>query len=137
LQRSVEVFNLADFLKQTGKTNATNIEATVDEAQKIVIETLSDLNQDDLPEERPSFRFHPGANLLVVIGPPETLEVVRKVLTALPGVNTAAATPAPAAPTASRLHAEQQAREAFMRRYGLTPPAAPPSEGSGVANPSP
>ena len=48
----------------------------------------------------PKYLFHKGANLLVVIGTPQAVEIARKVLDALPGSipNPTSSTPVPAAP---------------------------------------
>jgi hypothetical protein len=50
----------------------------------------------------PSIRFHPGANLVIVIGEPDAVAVAAKVIGALPGAKRSVATDAPGSDDPSR-----------------------------------
>ena len=127
-RRMVEVFNLSGYLEQLGKRDEKDIAASLEKIKMIVGETLNQVMQGNAQaSDQPSFQFHPGANLFIVIGPPQAIEVTRKVVNALPGVAGARAYPPPAANPA--------ADEAFKRRYGLMPPAGVPGP-AGVQPPA-
>lgn len=85
-KRSVEVFNLAAYLqheKDGGKWKS-EAQASIKEIEEIILNTLVRLKQDNWsPDEEPSYQFHSGANLLIVIGRQDALEVARKVVSAL------------------------------------------------------
>jgi len=87
--RRVEVFNVSGYLQhQVGPrgTGGKAVEASLDEVKQIIVQTLSDLKQGQLsPEEQPSFQFHSGANMFIVIGTDQALDVAGKVVNALPG----------------------------------------------------
>jgi len=87
--RRVEVFNVSGYLQhQVGPrgTGGKAVEASLDEVKQIIVQTLSDLKQGQLsPEEQPSFQFHSGANMFIVIGTDQALDVAGKVGNALPG----------------------------------------------------
>jgi hypothetical protein len=96
-------------------------EAAIPLVQSIVAETLSELTPE-AQAEAPSFKFHPGASLLVVIGSPEAIDVASKILTALPGVTHSAQSHAalanPAGEQEAALEASRAAVEGTARRYG-------------------
>ena len=56
--------------------------ARLNEIEQLVHETLHDL----AIKETPSFRFHPSASLLIVIGSDEVIAVVQKIVTAMCGI---------------------------------------------------
>jgi hypothetical protein len=62
---------------QPGKTNVNELLAQI---TQVVQDTLRTLNPDEKP---PEFKFHPGSNVLVVIGSEQAVDVTRKVLAAL------------------------------------------------------
>ena len=97
---------------------------SIDELTMIVGETIEMMKNETQTPERPVFRFHRGANLLVVIGPRDSVEVARKIVNALPGM----ATP----PRAESNEARNAAMDAFRKRYGLDrvpqEPAAVPQQ---------
>jgi hypothetical protein len=123
-KRLVEVFNLSGYLQQQGKRDTKDVQDNLTQIEDIVVDTLNMLNKDEsVNEAYPSFRFHPGASLLIVAGSPEAIDVARKVLTALPGLTPGLVTPnprpagLPEGVTAEQLQTE---RERFMKRYGLS-----------------
>jgi hypothetical protein len=80
-RRTVEVFNLGPYLQRKGAARDNSIK----EIEQIILATLRQMKGDDSADDAPSYQFHSGANLLIVIGQPEALEVARKVLSALEG----------------------------------------------------
>ena len=80
-RRTVEVFNLGPYLQRKGAAR----DSSINEIEQIILATLRQIKGDDSADEAPSYQFHSGANLLIVIGQPEALEVARKVLNALEG----------------------------------------------------
>lgn len=74
------------------------IDARLKEIQTSVLETLRDLTKND----KPTFRFHPNSNLLIVIGSDEAIGITGKIVSALGGTSVgdpgqAEATPEPTA----------------------------------------
>lgn len=132
-KREVEVFNLSGYIAystaQAGKQphDEAAVEGCLRTVQDIVRSTLDQVFQQD-GAGRLDYRFHAGADLLIVIGPREQIEIARKVVEALPG-QPLAGSGKPRGESAawgppSDAAAEQQ-REVFMRRYGLSPQRAP------------
>jgi hypothetical protein len=80
-RRTVEVFNLGPYLQRKGAGRDSSIK----EIEQIILATLRQMKGEDSADDAPSYQFHSGANLLIVIGQPEALEVARKVLSALEG----------------------------------------------------
>ncbi len=84
-RRRVEVFNLSDYFSSLGSGQEEETQKLVnnslDEIKKIVITTLEAMDQDH--NATISFQFHSGANLLVVIGTPDAIEVAERVVAAL------------------------------------------------------
>jgi hypothetical protein len=78
----VEVFNLTPYFQQQGEPDKKEIDENLKQIQEIILFTLDGMAVSER-EGRPNFRFHPGANLLVVIGGPQSLEITRKVIGAL------------------------------------------------------
>jgi hypothetical protein len=85
LGRQVEVFNLTDYFNSFGDTDedsrAKRVDESLQQIENIVTQTLRTVEEDLYPVI--GFQFHRGANLLVVSGSPDALEVARKVVSAL------------------------------------------------------
>ncbi len=78
-RRNVEIFNLNALLQYEKDPRAG-----IQQIERIILDTLVQLKQDNwTPDQQPSYQFHPGANLLIVIGRQDALEVARKVVLAL------------------------------------------------------
>jgi hypothetical protein len=94
----IEAFNLSGYLAsvKSGPTNSSSedrINQEIDRIQKLVLDTLQHYKaylREELktakPLKDPSLQFHSGANLLVVMGEPDVVMVVSKIIRALPGV---------------------------------------------------
>ncbi|HEY5910172.1 MAG TPA: hypothetical protein VJA21_06160 [Verrucomicrobiae bacterium] len=119
-RRMVQVFNLSGYLEHLGKRDEKDISASLEQITSIVSETLDQATQGKAEAgSQPSFKFHPGANLFIVIGSPQAIEVTEKVVNALPGVGGARGYPPQNAET-------RLMDDAFRRRYGLEPrPGSP------------
>ncbi len=85
--RQVEVFNLTGYLRRGANVGEAEIQKRVDDLQAIIVETIHSLREGAMPKasEPPRFVFHPGANLFIVIGKEEDIDVARKVVVALQG----------------------------------------------------
>jgi hypothetical protein len=90
----VEAFSLANYFAPRLKPddaagNAAKIDREIAQLESIMRETLEiyrAMCQDGNAGPSPTLRFHRGANLLILMGQPEAVEVVAKVVAALPGV---------------------------------------------------
>ncbi|MBI3850896.1 MAG: hypothetical protein HY298_11570 [Verrucomicrobia bacterium] len=96
--RTVEAFNIGPYLqwlrfewlrenqdaKQAQENREKEIAERLDELKQIVRETVQILHRGT-SVEMPSYQFHRGANLLIVTGTREAVDVARKVVNALPG----------------------------------------------------
>lgn len=87
--RTVEVFDIRGYISFVG-LGATNKEEEIheklDQLQGLIIGTLMELHQgDSKPPDQPSFNFHKGTGLFIVVGSPEAIDVTRKFVNALPG----------------------------------------------------
>jgi hypothetical protein len=123
-KRAVEVFNLKSYLQQEGCGNQEEIDKALQQLKEVIADTFAAVQDQNAAETTaPTFRFHNGANLLVVIGDQASLDVARKVLTALPGVTR----PDKATPPSGMEAMHQDAREVMRKRYGLAPGAPEPS----------
>jgi len=80
--RGVEVFNLSQYFQQLGERDKKEKDENLKVIQEIIQVTLEGMNVFE-NEGDMTFRFHPGANLLVATGGPQSLEVARKVIGAL------------------------------------------------------
>ncbi|HVU38123.1 MAG TPA: hypothetical protein VHC95_07290 [Opitutales bacterium] len=93
----VQVFNLANYLNPNGSTQPADkdVQASVQEKlaalREIILNTLSNLNPNAPSAPTVKFQFHEGANLLVVTGDEQAIDVTKKVVDALtrPTVNVA------------------------------------------------
>jgi len=140
-RRMVEVFNISGYLDRLPTQDENELNRTLEEIMGTVFETLDSLKGGDVAEnDRPHFRFHPGTRLLVVTGPPDAIEVVRKVVSALTGQPIAGDRVAfGAEPDANPMAAQEafakrleaimkrqepitKQQEAIAKRYGLRPP---------------
>lgn len=92
--RKADVFNLSPYFQQLGEPDAKEIDENIQRIRDLILKTYAELRPDTT--ELPSFQFHPGANLLVVIGQPDALDVAQKCINALqqpfaaPGMSAAA-----------------------------------------------
>jgi len=137
-ERTVEAFNLSGYIqwltsKDKAATDPDNREKAAEQSlrdvERIVMETIETLKQGNLNgQDQPRFQFHRGANLLVVIGTRETVEVVRKVVNALPG-QMESGLPAPGGYGGGGGSALNPAVDQFRERYGLSSPPAPGAPG--------
>ncbi len=144
-ERTVEAFNIGPYLqwlrekqdqKEAPDLREQEVAKSLLELEKIVTATLESLKQGGAVE-MPSFRFHRGANLLIVTGTRYAVEVARKVVNALPGqAGLAVGETSPSGPFGvSGMNPELAKRYGLhgmnpelARRYGLLPaPAAPPT----------
>jgi len=124
--RVVEAFNLDPYLQWIAGKNSGNNQNkdqvsryVLGDLQKMIENTIATLKQGESGgADQPTFQFHPGANVLVVIGTQESVNVARKLIKALPGEGFIE-TSAQASPDASDAESRAKAQEDFMRRYGL------------------
>lgn len=131
-KRSVEVFNLANYLRGNDPAKAlTDIET-------ILADTLRELDENQAGSP-PRLQFHRSAGLLIVMGSPDQISVARQIIMALPEVSSSAASPAAqGVPPTSASDAAN--REALMRRYGIVggiapQPVVPPPQPTAPAPP--
>lgn len=145
--RTVEAFNIGPYLqwlreqqdpKAAPDRREQEVAKSLDELEKIVAVTLESLKQGS-SVEMPSFRFHRGANLLIVTGTRDAVEVARKVVNALPGQGGLAVGETGASdPLGGSGMSPEFARRYGLRvppglnpelanRYGLLAPTAPPA----------
>jgi hypothetical protein len=82
-QRKVEVFNLSGYLRQSRAPE--EIDEKLQVVQEIIDATIRAFKGEDFTGERPAYRFYPDAQIFIVIGRPDEIEVARKVINALPG----------------------------------------------------
>lgn len=83
----VEVFNLGGYLQGKGQDSA-QVSLALEELRLILSESLRQVRESSGlggPEVAPSIRFHERANLLVLVGTAEQVDVARKIILALPG----------------------------------------------------
>src|SRR5262249_55227645 len=120
-ERFVEAFNIEPYLaslrrgaplSESAQDRATREQQSIDELTMIVGETIEMMKNEGQAPERPAFRFHRGASLLVVIGPRESVDVASKIVNALPGMKATSQ-------RAETNPANAAAIEAFRKRYGL------------------
>jgi hypothetical protein len=156
-RRMVEVFNLSSYLdglvtrhrnevgtlppsERPKDLNAylavqrqNEVNRSLEEIRSTVFDTLDNLMEANLTaSDYPRFQFHPGTGLLIVTGPPEPIEVARKVVGALTGQPSSSGLATGGEPDANQRAA---ARERFERRYGLGPGRPAGMPGTGVPTP--
>jgi hypothetical protein len=139
-QRIVEAFNIALYLhsarpdeedptpdkpgqpgykKESKEFRDRRANERLEQLKRIILETISALHPNTA--EQPTFQFHHGANLLVLIGSREAIDVARKVVSALGGQ---AGILQPEITGSSEAGMAASEREAWMQRYGLNPNSA-------------
>ncbi len=96
-QRIIEAFNLSGHLdwlwsqqeKQSEKNREVISKQGMEQLLRILEGTIQWYGQSAQPAAKsldfPGFQFHPGANMLIVIGTEDAVEIVRRVVSALPG----------------------------------------------------
>jgi hypothetical protein len=104
----VEAFNISTYIKafntypspSNGKED--DPQKRLDQIERMVLETVKEyeimshvVNSKAKSMRSPSIKFHPGANLVIVIGEPEAVAVAAKVIGALPGALRSVASDAP------------------------------------------
>lgn len=87
-ERKIEVFNITAYLEQAGDSDDDEMLKNVEKLQEFIVRALKQLSPDD-PGPPPSFQFHQGANLLIVTGRPEAIDVARKVVNAVSATDSA------------------------------------------------
>src|SRR5438552_1379970 len=113
-QRIVEAFNIALYLhsarpddedstpdkpgqpgykRETKEFRDRRANERLDQLKMIILETISALHPNSA--EQPTFQFHYGANLLVLIGSRDAVDVARKVVNALRGQDGQVVVPSP------------------------------------------
>ena len=120
-RRIVEAFNVGPYLEflrnKTQEEGHPVLEEgqSLEEIEKIINETIKAFREQSSDADQPSFQYHPGATLLIVIGKVDSVETARKIVNALPGMD--------GGPHAVTIRTEQQraADAAFRARYGLMP----------------
>jgi len=134
--RVVEAFNIGPYLNWLRKNGGdpTQNEKALPELRTIIEETVSSLRGNQVhAADIPEVRFHRGASLLVVIGRRQSVEVARRIVSALPEMPAFGAygppTDSRVAEETRRRGAEQRglAEDAFRRRYGLAPAEGKPA----------
>jgi len=150
--RTVEAFNIDPYLrwlrekqdpKEAQDRREQEVEKRLEELMKIVAETLQSLKQGS-SVEYPKFQFHRGANLLIVTGTRDAVEVARKVVNALPGQTDFGSSGGGGGGGGGRSFGgvggpgmSPEAQEAFRQRYGLARPGAPGPAPAPAAPPAP
>ena len=88
-EQAIEVFNLSGYIQTLNTPDDKVIAQKLDELENLILRTLMRLGQRQKGEyssvQDPEFKFHPGTGLLIVMGPPDAIEVTRKIVNALPG----------------------------------------------------
>jgi hypothetical protein len=136
-QRVFEAFNIGPYLEWlrrqstgSGKTNVDLTDQGLEEIAQIIHDTVSDVKGVS-PDNQPTWQYHKGATLLVVIGTRDSVEIAGKIVNVLPGMNSVGEQSRAQSGRASPDRAA--ADEAFRRRYGLSRPLTP-NQPSGPAN---
>jgi len=133
--RTVEAFNIGPYLqwlgekqdpKEAQESREKDVSRRLDELEEIVGITLDGLKQG-ASVEMPRFLFHRGANLLVVTGTRDAVEVARKVVNALPGQSGVASFGGGGGSGGSQGGgvASPGVDRLFRERYGLPPGPSP------------
>jgi len=83
-EKSLEAFNLSPVLDSLGPRDSKAVAHQVEEITQFILATIKNFDQRTKQERgNPLVSFHPGTGLLVVIGHPEQLEIVSKIVQAL------------------------------------------------------
>ncbi len=130
-ERTVEAFNIGPYFqwlrekqdpKEAQDHREQEVAKNLNELEQIIQVTLNSLKQGG-PVEMPSFRFHRGANLLIVTGTRDAVEVARKVVNALPEQSGSSGMEAGGAGGSGFEGMSPELR----KRYGLLPSTPAPS----------
>jgi hypothetical protein len=127
--RTVEAFNIDPYLKWFESKPHDNREEdaskSLEELKRMIWDAIANLKGNDASQsDMPSFSFHAGANVLVVTGTRQAVDVAQKIIRALPGEEILQAGVA-----ASTAETRAALEDAFRARYGLPPrPALPTRE---------
>ncbi len=81
--REVAVFNLTNYLNPDGKAEDKAIQEKLASVTDIIFKTLTDLDPAFSDATQPHYQFHRGANLLVVTGSHQAMQVAGQVVQAL------------------------------------------------------
>ncbi len=81
--REVAVFNLTNYLNPDGKAEDKAIQDKLASVTDIIFKTLRDLDPTFSDSTQPHYQFHKGANLLVVTGSHQAMQVAGQVVSAL------------------------------------------------------
>ncbi len=140
-RRVVEAFNISPYVEwlrhQPKQAVGGGVEQAPgpDEIELMILSTLRDFQGDAAETDQPSFRYHRGTGLLIVIGTVDSVEVARKIVNVLPGMSSVSQEsraafglePGQYVSPADRA-ARQRAEDAFRARYGLMPRSAAPAQ---------
>jgi hypothetical protein len=132
-QRLVEAFNIGPYLEwlrhQPKEPNLKGSEEDYgpQEIQMMIKETLGGFRPDGAEADQPVFQYHPGTSLLIVIGNPDSVEIARKIVKALPGMNPMEESRAGSSAAILKERERAAAEDAFRKRYGLAPRSALPA----------
>jgi hypothetical protein len=124
-ERAVEAFNIGpyiDWLRHNDGQKRDTEDQALNQIGKIIQDSIEDFKADSGDADRPTWKYHPGATLLVVIGNIESVEIARKIVNALPGMSAIAAN---ARAGYGLGYSQNAAEDAFRARYGLAPAASP------------
>jgi len=124
--RMLEAINIGPYLewlgrRPSGARKGNPEQEGLSELQEMIDVAVTDFKTaeqrgGERPEDQLIFKYHPGATLVVIIGSPESVEIARKIVNALPGMF-----PAQAQANATRTPQQHAADDAFRARYGLAP----------------
>jgi hypothetical protein len=134
-QRLVEAFNIGPYLESLSRHASPEKKATpeqegLNEIETMIEQTVADFKGGNAAADQLKWQYHRGATLLVVIGTPESVEIARKIVNALPGMDSARF----GGGSLSRMPQQRSAEEAFRARYGLAPRSAEPGQTPPTAN---
>jgi len=125
-ERTVEAFNIGPYLDwlrhqpNDGAQKRSTEDQALEEIGMIIHDTISDFKRDSDDADRPTWQYHRGATLLVVIGNIESVEIARKIVNALPGMSAIADSARARYGLGFKSPEEKAAEEdAFRARYGL------------------
>jgi hypothetical protein len=139
-KRVFEAFNIGPYIEwlrhqpnDLGKSNVDPTDEGLNEIAHIISDTVRDV-KDGLPENQPTWQYHKGATLLVVIGTRDSVDIAGKIVNALPGMGSVSEQFRAQSGRAPMSPDRAAADEAFRKRYGLTRPLTP-NQQNGPANP--
>jgi hypothetical protein len=131
-RRQVEVFNIADYIQEGNKDQLDNKLETL---KAIIEETAQRIRpENDNGRDASTFEFHRGANLLIVVGSPESIDAARKVVNALLKTETRTS-PAPGGVPSAGFNPYMMDPR-MMERYGLKfpqPTGSPKTQGQDLS----